>query len=138
MKILLLLVLFLIPIPVKSQVWKEFYREKIKSGSSWYEYSRDIDPHSITKRDDYYYVNVRYWSSHPLSSTSPTNQSIFAKRISCKNETIQNVEHNNSNWGEGVLYKRFPNSQWKYYDMNGWENSSTDEMDLLMIEVCGK
>ena len=134
MKYLLVLVSLLIPLPVRSQMWVEFYKEHIQGSNGWNEYSRDIDLQSIKKRGEYHYVNVRYWSS--IGNTTSTNQSIFTTRISCKEQTIQNVGHNRSNSGEGVLYKRFPNGEWKWKLSNNWRTSSTHHMDLLLKEVC--
>ena len=77
MKPLLFVVLLLIPLPVRSQMWVEFYRENIKEDGIWNKYSRDIDLQSIIKRGGYHYVNVRYWSNHTGSETTSKNQSIF-------------------------------------------------------------
>lgn len=137
MKFLPLLIFILIPLPVRSQIWVEFYREKILDNGIWSEFSRDIDLQSITKRGEYFYVNVRYWRNSPGSKTISNDQSIYTTRISCKEQTIQVVGHNRSDHGEGVIYNRFPNGEWKWkFSNNYWITSSTGHKDLLLKQVC--
>ena len=138
MKTLLLLLLFLVPLPANSQMWKEFWRENIEESTGWVEYSNDIDLQSITKIKGYYYVKVRHWSNHPNSKTAADNQSISTIKISCEEQTIQDVGHN---WGGissiGTPYKRFPNGDWKWkMTPDIWRTSSTGNKDLLFKEVC--
>ena len=135
MKKLLLLVLSLLPLPVMSQVWEEFYKFNVREGSSFYEFSRDIDLQSIIRRGDYHYVNIRYWSDYPGSRTTSSNQSIYTTRISCKEQTVQNVGHNRGG-SKGILYTRFPNGEWKYKILDNWETTSTDHMDVLLKYIC--
>ena len=83
MKKLLILFLFLLPQPVNSQMWKEYWSEVMEERTGVYEYSRDIDLQSIVKRGGYFYVNVRYWSDVPgcLLYTSPSPRDLSTSRM---------------------------------------------------------
>lgn len=132
MKTLLPLLLLVLPLPVRSQMWVEYYKVTLKDGNGrLYEHSKEIDVHSIRKTSEHHYFFQKWLKNGKDTDT-------YTIKVGCKEQTIQRVVGRDGRKGEGWVYKRFPNGVWNvYFPIPGWEQVPTGDKDLLLNEICG-